>query len=64
MMSWLVLKSAHEWLVLKRPVTIIDQLTKENGLDEGLPGAQRKSLSCLGLTMAGYTDYSGAQRNS
>jgi hypothetical protein len=32
MTSWLVLKSAHEWLVLKRPVTDASRVRRRSGL--------------------------------
>ena len=57
MTSWLVFKSAHEWLVLKRPMTtvrrlrprllVLDPLVRLHGIDENHAGDVAELLGYL-----------------
>jgi hypothetical protein len=49
MMSWLVLKSAHEWLVLKRPVTPRCSASRLRSFDHSILKGMWASLSLEGL---------------
>ena len=48
MTSWLVFKSAHEWLVLKRPMTLDGAFVdaRENVLAFGRSGSGKTHLLC------------------